>query len=468
MLTYALNKDQKKPLYEQLTQYIKEDITAGRIAPGEKLPSRRSLARNLGISVITVETAYQQLVSEGYLTSRPRSGCYAADIRVLSETHTVFGEKDTVPLPEWDKLASESVIDLSGNETPRENFPFSTWAKVSREELSLESSSLVAPSPGIGVRALREEIATHLLKFRGLHCRPEQIVIGAGTEYLYGLLIQLLGFDRVYGVEDPGYWKIPRIYESHGVTCVYISMDAFAEELTLTETGADILHISPSHHFPTGRVMPISHRNELLKWVSGHDRYIIEDDYDSEFRLTGLPIPALFETDPFGRVIYMNTFSRTLASTVRISYMVLPPFLMKEFSERLSFYSCTVSNFEQYTLARFIRGGYFERHINRKRNDYRIRRDRILQTLEDSPLAARMRIREEDAGLHFLLELETDLSDEEYTKRCRDASIRILPLSAFYHDPKTAPQHTFLISYSSLSPDRLPAAAAVMARLLND
>ena len=465
MLTYSLQKNDTVPLYEQLTRHIKEDITSGRISPGEKLPSRRSLARNLGISVITVETAYQQLMSEGYLESRPRRGCYAADISVPFSAEK---EKSLDSLPEWDEPRMNPFIDLSGNETPRENFPFTAWARVSRAELSLESSSLVASSPGIGVRALREVIATHLLKFRGLHCCPEQIVIGAGTEYLYGLLIQLLGFDQVYGVEDPGYWKIPRIYESHGVSCRYIPLDDFSEASVISKTGADILHITPSHHFPTGRVMPIRYRNEILKWASCGKRYIIEDDYDSEFRFTGQPIPALFETDPYGCVIYLNTFTRTLASTVRISYMVLPPALMKELKERLSFYSCTVSNFEQYTLARFIREGFFERHINRMRNDYRLRRKRILQLLSESPLAPRMRIREEDAGLHFLLELDTALSDEELTARCRKASIRIVPLSVFYHDSMAAPQHTFLISYSSLSPELLPEAVKTLSGLLDE
>ena len=484
MLTYTLKPHTDTPLYEQLIQRIKEDISSGALRTGEKLPSKRSLAGNLGISTITVETAYQQLTAEGYITSAPRRGYFVADIQyfrpvILSENvpASVSGDRKpgrTAASVSSDRKAGRTAaasplykVDFSATETARENFPFTVWARLSRAELSGEPSRLVATSPGIGIRELREAISMHLQSFRGIHCDPENIVVGAGTEYLYGLLIQLLGFERIYGVEDPGYRKVSRVYDSYGVPFRFLPMDILGTDTeTLAGTGIEVLHTSPSHHFPTGRIMPIRERNLLLQWAAVSDRYIIEDDYDSEFRMVGQPIPSLYESDPYGRVIYMNTFTKTLASTVRISYMVLPDELMHRLQEQLSFYSCTVSNFEQYTLTRFLSGGYFERHLNRMRNYYRAKRDRILKILQNSTLADRMKIREEDSGLHFLMELEMNISDEAFRSACAESHIRITPLSRYYHDPASAPQHIFVINYSSLDEEALPEAAECMAKLL--
>lgn len=471
MLTYTLEPNTSVPLYEQLIRRIKEDISSGILSPGEKLPSKRSLAGNLGISTITVETTYQQLIAEGYITSAPRRGYFVSDIRSLPSVMKINDPVEHRATAEHKSQEDVPVYstDFTASATSGENFPFTIWAKMSREVLSGESSRLLKPSPGTGIPELRSAIAKHLYSYRGINCSPDRIVVGAGTEYLYGLLIQLLGFDRIYGVEDPGYRKISRVYQSYGVSCRHIPLEDFHKgPEVLTRTGVDVLHISPSHHFPTGRVMPIRERNLLLQWAAEGGRTIIEDDYDTEFRMVGQPIPSLFETDPFGHVIYMNTFTKTLASTVRISYMVLPELLMKRFRERLAFYSCTVSNFEQYTLAGFLMSGSFERHLNRMRNYYRAKRDRILQNLTDSPLASLMRIREEDAGLHFLMELDTQMPDQCFTEKCAAQGIRITPLSLYYHSPGQAPQHIFVINYSSLDETRLPDAVRKMAGILRD
>ncbi len=478
MLTYTLEPHTAVPLYEQLIRRIKEDISSGALRPGEKLPSKRNLAGNLGVSTITVETAYQQLTAEGYITSAPRRGYFVSDIRsFLPAVNTCpSGDKrhkqENALSPSEEPPGIETAgpkyrMDFAGGETSSENFPFTIWAKLSREVLSGEPSRLLSTSPGIGIPDLREAISAHLMSFRGIHCDPANIVVGAGTEYLYGLLIQFLGFDRIYGVEDPGYRKISRVYRSYGVQCRYLPLDLLGKDAKILETtGTDVLHISPSHHFPTGRIMPIRERNQLLQWAAEGNRTIIEDDYDSEFRMVGQPIPSLYDSDPYGRVIYMNTFTKTLASTVRISYMVLPDQLMQKLKEQLSFYSCTVSNFEQYTLARFLQGGHFERHLNRMRNYYRSKRNRILQILADSSLASGMRIREEDAGLHFLMELDLGMTDDEFRNACAEDGIRINPLSQYYHDPASAPQHIFVINYSSLDEEMLPEAAERMAKSL--
>ena len=308
---------------------------------------------------------------------------------------------------------------------------------------------------------LRLAISTHLHAFRGMDTAPEQIIVGAGTEYLYGLLIQLLGAERTYAVEDPGYRKISKIYGSHSVKCCHIPLDAggiITSELEYS--GADILHISPSHHFPTGIVTPISRRYELLAWAAKSDsRYIIEDDYDSEFRLEGRPVPTLSSIDVMEKVIYMNTFSKSLTPTIRISYMVLPKHLVQRFYDKLSFYSCTVSNFEQLALARFIEEGYFEKHINRMRTFYRNRRDEILRTIAESPLAKQVHITEEDAGLHFLMRVDTKLTEQEFKREALSRGIRLAPLSDYYEEPARAPLNTYIINYSDIQTENLREAA---------
>ena len=232
----------------------------------------------------------------------------------------------------------------------------------------------------------------------------------------------------------------------------------------LLSAGADIAHISPTHHFPTGITMPISRRYELLSWADEQPgRYIIEDDYDSEFRLTARPIPSLQSIDEHGQVIYINTFSKSIASTIRISYMVLPPALANEYYSRLSFYSCTVSTFDQYTLARFISEGYFEKHLNRMRLFYARLRKQLLQQITASPISDRIDVQERDSGLHFLLKLDTRRSDAELRALLSSRGVNLLPISAYYRNPDNAPEHTFIFNYSSLDSSMLEQALPVLA-----
>ena len=310
MLTYSFSKIGSESLYMYLYKCIREDILTGKITPGTKLPSKRSFAENLGVSVITVENAYAQLVSEGYVYALPKKGFFAANLEKSTAPQKKESPRTQMPVP------PKYFADFSSSRTDPQNFPFATWAKLMREIISEKSAELMVNAPCGGVFELRCAIAEHLREFRGIDADPNCIVVGAGTEYLYGLLIQLLGFDKVYALEDPGYRKISQVYESYGVQYRFTPMDKEGiDPKALEKSGADILHISPSHHFPTGIVTPIARRYTLLDWAAqSENRYIIEDDYDSEFRLTGKPIPALQSIDSADRVIYMNTFSKSLAS----------------------------------------------------------------------------------------------------------------------------------------------------------
>lgn len=459
MLTYSFLNLGSDSLYLHLYKCIKNDIITGNLVPGEKLPSKRSFAKNLNISTITIENAYAQLMAEGYIYSIPKKGYYIADI---ANTLSKVPERNM----ENFALASDTssyFADFTSNQTNPDNFPFTIWTKLLREIILNNRKELMENSPSGGILELRRAIAEHLLEFRGMQVSPEQIIIGAGTEYLYGLLIQLLGHDKCYALEDPGYKKISQIYNCNHVTCKYIPMDKSGIIIDeLERAHADIVHISPSHHFPTGIITPIGRRYELLGWAARTDsRYIIEDDYDCEFRLMGKPIPSLQSIDIMEKVIYINTFTKSLASTIRISYMVLPKHLINRFYDNMHFYSCTVSNFEQYTLAKFIRDGYFEKHINRMRSFYRIQRDALLESIEKSPLSSLITITEEDAGLHFLMYIDTPLSDEEFLHAAEQSGIRLSCLSQYYHDAGTADascSHTFIINYSAIDGKKIEEA----------
>lgn len=471
MLTYSFENRGSQTIYEYLYEQIKSDILSGTLAPDTKLPSKRSFAKQLGISTITVENAYAQLIAEGYIYSIPKSGFYVGSLAIPYPYANVNFKKNQHIKQEESVENQTSCIeyfaDFASNATNSSNFPFSTWAKLMRETISENQINLMQKSPVGGVGPLKEAITNYLYAFRGLQINPEQIVIGAGTEYLYGLLIQLMGYDKSYAIEDPGYQKLSHIYHANQVDVKYIPVDNDGIRISaLCESGADILHISPSHHFPTGIITPISKRIQLLEWANAStSRYIIEDDYDSEFRMSGKPVPTLSSIDQNEKVIYMNTFSKSLSQTIRISYMILPKKLSQIFLEKFGFYSCTVSTFEQYTLAKFINRGYFEKHINRMRNQYRATRDILLETLKKQG-TDQVKISEEHAGLHFLLQVKTSLSDESLMKKAAKKGVRISCLSQFYHNPEEAPANILVINYSGIDPNTLSEATKVILSCL--
>ena len=445
MLTYDLKKAPGMPLYEALYRCIRADILSGQLAPNQKLPSKRALCANLKVSKITVEAAYNQLLSEGYIRSQEKVGYFVEAIERAEAAPPAF------PVT---AMPCDTAIDLTGKGSV--HFPFSVWSRLQRQVMLDLGEQLLLPLDNQGLPTLRQAIACHLAAFRGMHIDPENILIGAGTDFLYNILIQLLGRDKLYAAEEPGYGKIRKIYAAAGAACRSIPLDKEGVQIQCLQD-AQVLHISPSHHFPTGLVTPLSRRQALLRWVREcPDRWIIEDDYDSEFRFAAHPLPTMHSLDSQGRVIYMNTFSKTLAPPIRISYMVLPPMLMAQFRTRLGFYSCTVPSFEQHTLARFLSQGHFEKHINRMRKFYKARRNRVLNAIESCPLASRLTILEENAGLHFLVKVQTELSDEALTERLRQAGIRIHALSSYYHGP--VPQeytHCLIVNYAGLTEDAL-------------
>jgi len=348
---------ENRPVYLQLYQQLRDDIIAQYYPYHTKLPSKRSLAEEVGVSTVTVEHAYGLLCDEGYVESRERSGFV-----VIFRKSDGFAASATFP--------TEHPAHQSGHTHPE--FPLSTLSKTMRKVLSEHGDLLLEKSPNCGCSALRTAICHYLGRNRGIHVHADQIIIGAGSEYLYGLIVELLGRNRVYAIEAPSYKKIEQVYQAAEISYESLSLTNFGiDSEALAKTRAAVLHTTPYRSYPTGVTATASKRHEYIHWSKQGDRYIIEDDYESEFSISTKPTETLFALSDTDRVIYLNTFSKTISPSLRIGYMVLPAHLVACYHQRLGFYSCTVPTFMQYVLAELINNGDFERHINRVRRKLR-------------------------------------------------------------------------------------------------
>ena len=448
MLTYDLPEKNK---YYALYVAIRGDIARGNLTAGQKLPSKRALAEHLGISVISVQTAYEQLLAEGYISSRERSGYFVSDITAGRAAPPVYAH---AALPKDEERRGDSwSLDLCSGRAPARLFPFSVWAKLMRQTLSEEGEHLLERVPCEGDGALRRAVADYLYRFRGLEVNPERIIIGAGAEYLYGVIVQLLGRDRAYAVENPAYGRVPNTYELNGAKCVFVPVTENGADVSEVEkSGACALHCSPSHQYPTGAIIPAANRSRLISWAERTDAYIIEDDYDSEFRLFGKPLQTMAGMNG-DRVIYLNTFSKTLAPSLRMGYMVLPPRLYARYRALFGNSANVVPLFEQKTLAKMLDGGYFERHVNRLKNYYRGVRAVILEKIEALPFEKR--VIETGGGLHLTVRLPGFESDGEIKRAAEKRGIKIKCVSDYLFAPDPTYDKVAVVNYSSVEACRL-------------
>lgn len=460
MLTYSFADIGSDSLYSHLYECIKKDIETGVLTAGAKLPSKRSLAKNLGISVITVENAYGQLCAEGYVRSVPKSGYFVSTLRNIISAQMPAQELRSIS----DGMDYQKfTADFSSNAPIRDIFPFSVWAKILRDCLHETPETMLSSSPGNGIEELRSAIAEHLRSFRGMMVSPAQIIVGSGSEHLYSLLVQFLGRDKIYGLENPGNIKTEQVCKANGAKIKWIKFDK--DGIDISElNGVAVAVTSPSHQFPTGIVTPISKRYELLGWAAkAEDRFIIEDDFDSEFRLSGKPIPALQSIDNSEKVIYMNTFSKSLTPALRISYMVLPPHLAQKYQKNFCFYSCPVPRLIQSALARFIKQGFFEKHINRARTFYKKQRNALMHLVQQSKMAGFACISEEDSGLHFILKIDIPCSDEDFSRKLEEKNVRLHALSQYYRGEDQLGIRGFIMNYSSLSEKQMETAINIIS-----
>ena len=441
------------PIYEQIYEFIKNEIKNGQILPDTKLPSTRRLSQSLKISRTTVVNAYEQLLAEGYLRSRGGSGYIVNKLDDMDILKRVSGTKERshsiLSGCKTDSKEYDNLIDFSPTKIDSKSFPYASWRSIARKVFS--GSDVFTAGDKQGEYGLRAQIADYLHTARRVECTPQNIIIGAGSEYLILLLGLLLGRKRI-ALENPSYIKARQIFESMDWDIISVDMDDEGMDIgKLESVKADICYLMPANQYPTGVIMPIKRRTELIaRSYEKSGRYIIEDDYDSEFRFVGKPIPAMQGLDP-QKVIYIGTFSKSVAPAIRVAYMVLPDELIREYESRLDFFSCTVPRSDQDILEIFIKEGYFERHLNRMRTNYRIKRDILIESIKKH--LPKARVVENNSGLHILMTLE-DLSEKEILDCGVNTGVRFYPISVFYTG-KNIKKSTVLVGFASLTEDEI-------------
>lgn len=462
-LTISLKQGDKIPLYEQIYEYIRNEIRKGRIKSGEKLPSTRALCQHLEVSRSTVELAYEQLMAEGYIEAQPCRGYFVSDIEGLYQitkayTEEISSEKET---------AESYPYDFTPNGVDLKSFPYNAWRKLSKECLVDDRAELFRLGCPQGEYGLRSAVSSYLHQARGVNCTPEQIIVGAGNDYLLMLLCAVLGNGHRVALENPTYRQAYRLFANLSYEVCTVDMDGKGMRVDeLEKSGADIAFVMPSHQYPLGTVMPIRRRMELLRWAKeAEGRYIIEDDYDSEFRYKGKPIPALQGYDSSGKVIYIGTFSKSIAPAIRMSYMVLPETVCAMYRERCGFISSTVSKVDQLILQKFIEEGYYERHLNKTRALYRGRHDALLLALRE--LDSMVTVSGENAGVHLLLHFQDGRSEEELISLAAEKGVKVYGLSEYYVDGRKTggnQETIILLGYANMKEEKIKEAV----RLLRD
>lgn len=444
MLMIELEDNEKEPLYEQIYEQIKHQIQMGDLPQKTKLPSARKLAAYLDVSRNTVDFAYGQLAAEGYIESRPRSGFYVCQVEELAaldihvETEEVRGGEKKVQMP----------YDFSPSGTDMEYFPYHVWRKLLKEIMINDNSELFQKGDPQGDYELRRSIMYYLRQSRGVHVHASQIVIGAGMENLLFLLRQTFGKKCVVGLENPVYTNACGILRELGFGIRPVAMDHNGLNVDdLRKIDADLAYVTPAHQYPTGVIMPAGRRGQLLRWArEKEERYIIEDDYDSEFRYHGKPIPALQGLDSSEKVIYMGTFSRAIAPAIRVGYIVLPPKLLDLYHKNVTAFSCSVSRIDQKVLTLFLSEGHFERHLNRMRNLYKEKHDLLLECIRKNIPGAS--VSGEGAGVHLIVNFHIR-EKEEFEQKLRQQGVVIYPLS-FYYIEGTPREEQYILGFTRM------------------
>ena len=453
-LMIPLNTRSGVPMYEQIYDYMKEEIRKGNLKAATRLPSTRVLAENLKVSRSTTQMAYEQLVSEGYIETVPCKGYYVTRIEELVEVKQAAGEDfraglEAAPQERYQVDFSPRGIDLN-------HFPYNAWRKVTKNTLVDDNKELFLTGNPQGEAALREAIRGYLHSARGVNCSQEQIIVGAGSEYLLMLLSRILGTEHVIAMESPTYKQAYLVLDSLGYPVVPVEMDRYGlSAKLLEESGADIAYVMPSHQYPMGIVMPVKRRQELLNWAGkSPSRYLIEDDYDSEFRYKGKPIPALQGMDSAGKVIYIGTFSKSIAPAIRVSYMVLPAPLMENYQKKAGFYASTVSRIDQNILYQFLVDGYYERHLNRMRAIYKAKHDTLMAALKE--LEAEFSVKGEYAGLHVLLTHKKGRPESWLVEQAKKAGVKVYGLSSYFiHPQHNMYPSTVVLGYANLDMEEI-------------
>lgn len=450
ILSPALDKQHPDPLYVQLYEHIKLDIMNGTLHTGTKLPSIRNLAQHLHVSRNTVESAYQQLLAEGYIISKPKSGMY------VNKLELDIIRRKTPPSPDFYETPSPTpsvnVIDFEYGSVDMSAFPMKQWKKYSNQAYKQEMKESTSYSHHKGEYFLRQEIAAYLYQARGVYCSPEQIIITSGTQHSLNLLCEtVLKHCDHFAIENPGYDRARYVFENHGfrVTPIFLDKDGLSVE-KLRTSGANIVYVTPSHQYPKGMVMPFNRRLELLQWAEETKGYIIEDDYDGEFRYEGKPIPALKELDQHESIIYLGTFSKMLLPSLRISYIVLPQRLVQAHDALFEAYISTVPRVIQHTLYSFMKEGEWDRHVRRMRLLYQ-KKHRLLVDSLMYYLGDKIEIIGEKAGLHLLIKINVPLTETELIEKAETFGVRVYSIDKYRLWPEEEETPLLLLGFSQIS-----------------
>lgn len=463
-----LNSTKKEPLYLQLYEYLRKEIQKGNIPPHSKLPSQRNLANHLSLSRNTINTAYQQLVTEGYVRNEERKGLFVEEIKneiLLTEPYSP-GIRETTnnELNAYEGKSINMKYDFKYGDIDLTHFPFKLWRQLTLKSLAHEQDHLLLYGHPQGELELRKYIARYLYQSRGVECSENQIIIGAGTQYLLSMLCKIVGRELVYGIEEPGYNRVRFIFKEYGQVVKPIPLDQNGINVThLKDSKVKVVYVTPSHQFPLGMVMPISRRLELIEWAKETGGYIIEDDYDSEFRYEGKPIPSLQSLDSNGKVIYMGTFAKSLIPSLRLSYMVLPSKLLIEYNKHFIGYAQTVSRLHQHTLKLFIETGQWSRHLNKVRNIYKKKHNALLTAIR-AHMDGKVKVMGSGAGLHVLLEPKNNMTERELIDKAREQGVLVYPVSTFYDQRSHQEYPQILLGFAGLDENGINEGVQLLSK----
>lgn len=461
-ITPFLQKELPEPLYQQLYQWIKKEIEEGRLLPEMKMPSIRQLTLHLKVSRNTVEAAYQQLQSEGYLVSVPKSGIWIAEI----EKPFFHPNTEECVISLEGKTSSAVQIDFEYGNIDSQKFPLKKWKKCLAEAVDQEGQWLFEYSDSLGDWSLRREISHYLLQSRGVRSSPEQILITPGTQDSIALLCQLLDLrEEPVAMEEPGYTGVRKVLQDQGchIDPVCLEKDGLSVE-HLKKGNAKAVYLTPSHQFPFGMVLPISKRMQVLNWAYQTGGYIIEDDYDGEYRYLGQPIPSLKSLDEEERVIYLGTFSKSFLPSARLSYIVLPPSLMVRYLQRFTAYNQSVSPIIQRAIAVFMQSGEFNRHIRRMRKVYQKKHQALLMSIEKY-MGTQVKIVGEKSGLHILLKLK-GITGPELIERSLEKGVKVYSPARFWLQPSPESDSYIMLGFGGLSIEEIENGVRLLASCL--
>lgn len=458
-ITPFIHREKTIPLYSQLYHWMKTEIEEGRLLPGTKVPSIRQLTHHLQISRNTVDAAYQQLQAEGYLESIPRSGIWVAEI----EERLSQSSEEASPAINERKSSSKTMIDFEYGNIDVEKFPFKSWKKSLSHAIEEEGQTLSQYSDKQGEWLLRQEIATYLLQSRGVHTRPEQILITSGTQSAVEIICRLLKLQgKEVAIEEPGYSGVRTVFVDQGCEMVPVPLEKDGLSIYhLQKSKAKAVYVTPSHQFPFGMILPVGKRTQMLNWAYQSAGYIIEDDYDGEFRYQGQPIPSLKSLDEEEKVIYLGTFSKSFLPSMRMSFIVFPPSLMKQYGQMFPDYNQPVSPMIQVAMAKFMHAGDFERHIRRMRKTYQRKHQTLLNSIEQH-LGNKVEIIGEKSGLHILLELQGQAAPQVIEKGLKKG-VKVYAPSRFWLHPISDSQRYIMLGFGGLSIEEIEEGIALLA-----